>query len=81
MTIDMKTLLASALALAAVIAVPGAASAATYAFVNTAGEVMTMEATNSDVALATAPNLHVHSGVMLVGADDADVIGDEVPGT
>lgn len=69
------------LALAAVaVALPGFASAATYAYVNTAGEVMTMDAATAEAALTTAPNLHVHSGVMLVGSDDSDVIGDDVPG-
>lgn len=76
----MKTIFLSALA-ALVAAVPAASFAATYAFVNTAGEVMTMEASNADQALTTAPNLHLHSGVMLVGSDDSDVIGDDVPGT
>lgn len=77
----MKTLLLGALALAAVVAVPVATFAATYAFVNTSGEVMTVEATTADQALTTAPSLHLRSGVMLVGADDANVIGDDVPGT
>lgn len=66
---------------AAAVALPGFASAATYAYVNTAGEVMTTEAATADAALMTAPNLHVHSGVMLVGTDDSNVIGSDVPGT
>ncbi len=68
-----KLILALGIAAAAV---PGLASAATYAYVNTAGEVMTMEAATAEVALTTAPNLHLRSGVMLVGDDDADVIGN-----
>lgn len=77
----MKTLLLGALALGVFVAAPAASLAATYAFVNVAGEVMTMEAANADTALTTAPNLHVHSGVMLVGADDTEIVGDRVPGT
>ena len=77
----MKKLLLGSLALAAVVAVPGVSLAATYAYVNTAGEVMTMEAPNSSVALSTAPNLHVHSGVMLIeSTEDEEIIGDDVPG-
>jgi len=61
---------------------PALAMAATYAYVNTAGEVMSVEASTATQALTTAPNLHVHSGVMLVdGSDDSEVIGDDVPGT
>jgi len=77
----MKTIILAAFVAAAVIAVPGATFAAMYAFVNTAGEVMTMEAMDANTALQTAPNLHLHSGVMLVGSDDSDVLGDDVPGT
>ncbi len=69
-----------ALGIAASVALPAGAFAQTYAYVNTAGEVMTTEAASADAALMTAPNLHVHSGVMLVGSDDTDVIGDDVPG-
>ncbi len=77
----MKNLFLGALALAALVAAPAATFAATYAYVNTAGEVMTMEASSAEQALSTAPNLHVHSGVMTVGTDDANVLGDTVPGT
>jgi len=77
----MKTTLLGIAALAAVIAVPGLTLAATYAYVNTAGEVMTMEAATPSQALSTAPGLHVHSGVMLIdSADDSAIIGDDVPG-
>lgn len=70
-----------ALALAAAVAVPATSFAQMFAYVNTAGEVMTTDAANAQAALSTAPNLHVHSGVMEIGADDAEVIGDDVPGT
>lgn len=76
----MKKLYVGALALAAFVA-PGLASAQTFAYVNTAGEVMSMEATSASAALMTAPNLHVHSGVMLIdGSADMEIVGDDVPG-
>ncbi len=75
----MKTIFLGALALAAVVAVPASSFAATYAYVNTAGEVMTVEAATPNAAIQTAPNIAVHSGVMTVGADDA-VLGDRVGG-
>ncbi len=70
-----------ALALAAAVAAPATSFAQMYAFVNTSGEVMTMDAANAQAALTTAPNLHVHSGVMEMSADDSEVVGDDVPGT
>jgi len=76
----MKKLLLGSLALAAVVAVPGVSLAATYAYVNAAGEVMTMEASNASTALSTAPNIHVHSGVMLIQSTNDPVVGDKVPG-
>ncbi len=75
----MKKLLFGAFALAALVAVPGVSMAATYAYVNTAGEVMTTSATNASQALSTAPGIHLHSGVMLIDMSD-DIIGDKVPG-
>ena len=77
----MKTLLVGALALAALVAMPAASFAATYAFVNSDGEVRTVEASSATQALTTAPNLHVHSGVMLLTDDGSDIVGDKVPGT
>ena len=74
----MKTLIIAA---ALFFMAPALSFAATYAFVNTNGEVMSMEASSSTEALNTAPNLHVHSGVMLVGSDDSGIIGDDVSGT
>lgn len=76
----MKTFYVGALALAAVLAAPASSLAATYAYVNTVGEVMTVEAATPTQAIQTAPNIAVHSGVMTVGADDTDVLGDHVGG-
>ena len=74
----MKKLLLGSLALAAVVAIPGVSLAATYAYVNTAGEVMTMEASNSTTAIATAPGIHPRSGVMLIESTNDPVVGDDV---
>ena len=78
---DMKTLMLSALALVASVAVPAAAFAATYAYVDQMGDVRTVEAVNADSALMTAPSIHVCSGVMLLDSEaDNDVVGDDVQG-
>lgn len=75
----MKTTLLGIAALAAFVAVPGLSLAATYAYVNQSGEVMTTEASTPNQAITTAPGIDEHSGVMLIiGADS--VIGDHVPG-
>ncbi len=76
----MKKLLLGAFALAAVVAVPGVSLAATYAYVNNAGEVMTTEAATANTALATAPGISTHSGVMLIEVTSDPVIGDSVGG-
>lgn len=76
----MKTLLLSALALAATVGAPAAAFAATYAYVNTSGEVMTTDAATPDQALQIAPNISLHSGVMLINSTSDPVVGDTVGG-
>lgn len=77
----MTKLLLGAFAIAAATALPTSAFAQMYAYVNTSGEVMTMDAVDASTALRTAPNLHVHSGVMEVSSTNDAVVGDEVPGT
>jgi len=74
----MKKLLLGSLALAAVVAIPGVSLAATYAYVNTAGEVMTMDASNASTAISTAPGIHPRSGVMLIETTNDPVVGDSV---
>lgn len=76
----MNKLLLGALALAAVVAVPGISLGAMYAYVNTSGEVMTTDATTPNEALSTAPMIHMRSGVMLIESDDAGIVGDDVSG-
>ncbi len=64
-----------------VMAVPAMASAAVYAYVDTAGEVKTVTANDWMTAIATAPSIHIHSGVMLLTtAADYSVVGDQVVG-
>lgn len=61
------------------VASPALSYAASYAFVNAAGEVNLVGANNSSEALATAPNIHMRSGVMLLNSQaDNQVIGGEV---
>lgn len=63
------------------IVAPATASAAVYAYVDTAGEVKTVTATDWMTAIATAPFIHMHSGVMLLTtAADYLVVGDKVVG-
>jgi hypothetical protein len=65
-----------------ILALPGFAYAATYAYVNQGGEVMTTIANTPADAIKNAPSIHVHSGVLLLdSAADAAVVGDEVSGT
>jgi hypothetical protein len=53
--------LATALAVAAV---PAVSFGATFAYVNQENEIRTMTADTALIALATAPNIHIHSGVI-----------------
>ena len=42
---------------------------------------MTHESSNPTSAITTAPNIHVHSGVMLLSDPNDSIVGDTVPGT
>ena len=65
----------------AVALVPALGLAATFAYVNQDGEVRTVTADNANTALMTAPNIHRHSGVLLLdSAADQEVVGDRVQG-
>jgi len=65
-------------ALAAFVALPTASFAQTFAYVNTSGDVTSMEATDAQTALMTAPNISLHSGVILLQNDDSDILNDSV---
>lgn len=60
---------------------PASASAAVYGYVDAQGEVKSVTANDWMTAIATAPNINIHSGVMLLlSAADYGAIGDIVPG-
>lgn len=63
-----------AIAAIAVAAVPALSLAATFAYVNTQGEVRTVTADSASIALMTAPNIDSHSGVLLLDSADDNVI-------
>jgi hypothetical protein len=56
------------------------AHAASYAYVDATGEVKSISADDWRTAINTAPNIHMHSGVLLLdSAADYGVVGDNVP--
>ena len=70
------------LALAMVLmSLPALAGAATYAYVDATGEVKPVIADTWQEAIAKAPNIHIHSGVMLLDSpSDFDIVGNDVAG-
>ena len=68
------------LALTLIIAsVPMLTNAATYAYVDTTGEVKPVVADTWQEALTKAIGIHIHSGVMLLDSpSDFDIVGNEV---
>jgi short subunit dehydrogenase-like uncharacterized protein len=55
------------------------ASAATYAYVDTTGEVKPVVANTWQEAIAKAIGIHIHSGVLLLDSpSDFDIVGNEV---
>lgn len=72
---------ASVIALALALVSPAIAGAASYAYVDAQGEVKMVVANDWRTAIATAPNIHINSGVLLLDdASDFTIIGDDVPG-
>lgn len=68
-------------AIAAFAVLPALASAAAYAYVDNGGDVKTVTANTWQAAIATAPNIYIHSGVLLLdSAADYEVVGDDVSG-
>lgn len=60
-------------------AIPSFAHAATYAYVNTSGNVSTVTANDWQTALATAQNIGLHSGVMLLVSQlDFNIVGNTI---
>ena len=73
---------AASIVAAAAIVMSGVSYAATYAYVNSTGDVRTTEASTPEQAIMTAPGIGIHSGVILVDdASDAGLVGDSVSGT
>lgn len=73
----MKKLLGIA-ALAAFAALPVSSFAATYAYVNSSGNVATVDAASPQIALTTAPNIDIHSGVILLQSLTDAIVGNTV---
>ena len=68
-------------AAAVLVVSPSVSFAATYAYVNASGNVNTVVADNPNTAIATAPNISTHSGVMLLNSQsNQDMVGDSVSG-
>jgi hypothetical protein len=68
-----------AVAVAALVVLPALASAASYAYVDAGGDVKSVMANDWQTAIATAPNIHIHSGVLLLDSpEDLAVVGDEI---
>jgi hypothetical protein len=70
----MKKYLLGMLAVAAIAAPTASALAATYAYVNTQGEVRTVEAGDPNTAINTAPGIHMRSGVILLDGNNAALV-------
>ena len=77
-----STLIKTATLIAAVatMSLPVFAYAASYAYVDQLGEVKMVIADGSMVAIATAPNIDEHSGVMLLTGQNSGIVGDRVSG-
>lgn len=57
------------------------ASAASYAYVSSTGEVKSVVANDWQSAINTAPGIHMNSGVLLLdSAADHSIVGDDVSG-
>jgi len=58
---------------------PHVTLAANYAFVSTGGEVRMIAANTPNLAIETAPDRHLHSGVILLDSiQDSELLGDNI---
>lgn len=65
----------------AFLATPLLSYAATYAYVDNGGDVKSVVANDWQTAINIAPNIYIHSGVMILNsAADYEIVGDEVRG-
>ncbi len=63
------------------VSIPAFASAASYAYVDSFGDVKMVIANDWQTAISIAPNRHINSGVLLLNsASDFTIIGDSVNG-
>lgn len=61
---------------------PGLTYAASYAYVNTSGNVSIVTASDPMTAIRTAVGISLHSGVILLNSQtDNEIVGDSVSGT
>ncbi len=72
------TLLKAGFLAMALLGFSGLAHAATFAYVNQAGDVSAVVANDPYEALRTAPNIDEHSGVILLNTTGDALIGDHV---
>lgn len=80
-TIVTAVAFALTVAIAGFALAPAFASAAQYAYVDATGEVRSVTANDWMTAIATAPNIHINSGVfLLLSAADFAVVGDDIRG-
>jgi hypothetical protein len=79
-TLSARVLATGAVATALAVAAPVAAFAQTFAYVNTSGDVATVEANDPMTAINIAPNRAVHSGVLLLVNPSDGIVGDGVSG-
>lgn len=79
-TIGLVSIVATAVL--TLMALPSMAFAANYAYVNTSNEVAMVVADTWQQAIATAPSIHMHSGVLILNSQaDNSIIGDSVSGS
>jgi hypothetical protein len=62
----------------AAMALPAFAHAATFAYVNQSMEVRTVVANDWMSAIATAPNIDEHSGVLLLINPNSSIVGSSI---
>ncbi len=75
-------IIGAALVAATFLSIPLSTFAATYAYVNTAGDVKSVVANDWMTAIKMAPGIHMRSGVLLLNtAADYNIVGSDVSGS
>lgn len=78
-----KNYIKAGLMTAAIVALglPAISQAAMYAYVDNGGYVKAVVASDWTTAINTAPNIYIHSGVLLLNTTaDQGIVGDQVRG-